>query len=119
MTKRIERVNQLIKKELSQIILREVDFPENVLVTLIHVDTSPNLIETKVFLSIMPEDKAPHVLGILNKRIYILQQVLNKRLKMRPMPRIIFKEEIGVQKAGRVDEILERIKGNCKKTENV
>jgi ribosome-binding factor A len=119
MTKRIERVNQLIKKELSQIILREVDFPENVLVTLTRVDTSPNLIGTKVFLSIMPESRAADILKILNKTIYGIQQALNKRLKMRPIPKIIFYQEKETPKAGRVEEILEKIKSNCKKTENV
>jgi len=119
MTKRIERVNKLIKKELSQIILREVDFPDNVLVTLTRTDTSPNLIETKVFLSVMPENKAADILKILNKIIYGLQQALNKRLKMRPIPRIMFYQERETSKAGRVEEILEKIKSNCKKTENV
>jgi len=119
MTKRIERVNQLIKKELSLIILKEIDFPCDVLVTLTRVNASPNLIEAKVFLSIMPEDKTSYVLGILNKRIYFLQQALNRRLKMRPTPKIIFKEEKEIQRAGRVEEILEKIKNNCKKTENV
>lgn len=119
MTKRIERVNQLIKKELSRIILREIDFPDNVLVTLTRVDTSPNLIETKVFLSMMPENRAADILKILNKTIYGIQQALNKRLKMRPIPKIIFYQEKETPKAGRVEEILERIKSNCKKPENV
>jgi len=119
MSKRIERVNQLIKKELSQIILREVDFPDNVLVTLTRADTSPNLIETKIFLSVMPENRASDILKILNKTIYGLQQALNKRLKMRPIPKIMFYQERETPKAGRVEEILEKIKGNCKKTENL
>ncbi len=39
MSKRIPQVNQLIKKELSQIILREIEFPVGVLVTLTRVET--------------------------------------------------------------------------------
>jgi ribosome-binding factor A len=77
MVKRIERVNQLIKKELSQIILREIDFPCNVLVTLTRTDTSPNLIETKVFVSTLPENRSQETLDILNKNVYMIQQALN------------------------------------------
>ncbi|MCX6760820.1 MAG: 30S ribosome-binding factor RbfA [Candidatus Nealsonbacteria bacterium] len=119
MIKRIERVNQLIKKELSKIILREADFPNNVLVTLTRIDTSPNLIETKVFVSTMPESRAQETLDILNKNIYRIQQTLNKRLVMRPIPKIMFREEKEVRGAGRVEELLEQAKRDCKKTENV
>ena len=43
MSQRILKVNQLIKKELSQIILKEAEFPKEVLVTLTRVETLPNL----------------------------------------------------------------------------
>ncbi|TFG35898.1 MAG: 30S ribosome-binding factor RbfA [Parcubacteria group bacterium] len=119
MANRVEKVNQLIKKELSRIILREIDFPDNVLVTLTRVDTSPNLIETKIFLSTMPEGRTKETMDILNKDIYRIQQSLNKRLVMRPLPRIMFREEKETRGAGRVEELLEQAKRDCKKTENV
>lgn len=110
MSERIQRVNQLIKKELSQILLREVDFPKDILVTITRVDTSPNLRESKVFISTVPEDKAQRVLKILNQEIYELQQKINRRLKMRPVPRIKFSEERETAEAGRIEEILEKLK---------
>ncbi len=109
MSKRIQRVNQLTKKELSQIILRGVDFPEGVLVTVTRVETSPNLTESRVYVSIMPENQITKILNILEKLIYFLQQKLNKRLKMRPLPKIIFMEEKKTAEAGRIEEILEKI----------
>ena len=110
MSKRIQRVNQLIKKEFSQILLREVDFPKDILVTITRVDTSPNLRESKVFISTVPEDKARRVLKTLNQKIYELQQKINRRLKMRPVPRIRFSKERETAEAGRVEELLEKLK---------
>ena len=110
MSKRIDQVNQLIQEELSQIILKEIEFPKNVLVTLTRVETTPNLIESKVFISVMPEDKMDEVFRILNERIYEIQQMLNKRLKMRPVPRIEFWKEKKTSEAGRIEEILEKLK---------
>ncbi len=110
MTRRIQRVSQLIKKELSQLLLKEVDFPEGVLVTITRVETSANLFQAKVYISVMPEEKLSKVLQILDKLIYFLQQRLNKRLKMRPIPRIIFMEERATAEAGRVEELLEQLK---------
>jgi len=99
----------LIKKELNRIILREVDFPKNVLVTITRVETSSNLIQSKIYISAIPESQNPQVLEILNGQIYDIQQALNKRLKMRPIPKIIFMEEKKTQEAGRVEELLEKI----------
>ena len=112
MPDRIPQVNQLIKKELSQIILREVDFPEGILVTLTRIETAPNLIQAKAYISVMPEDKVRDVLEILEKLVYRLQQKLNKRLKMRPIPRIQFVEEKAIREAGRIEELLEKINKN-------
>jgi len=107
--KRNLRVNQLIKKELAQIILREINFPKDLLVTVTRVETSANLIQAKVYISVLPINKSTQVLEILNKHIYDIQQKLNKRLKMRPIPRIIFVQEKKTQEAGRIEELLEKI----------
>jgi ribosome-binding factor A len=110
MTKRIQRVNQLIKKELSQILLREIELPQDVLATITRVETSSNLIESNVWISVLPEEESERILETLNKKIYFLQQKLNKRLKMRPIPRIKFLEEKKTAEAGKVEEILENLK---------
>lgn len=110
MRKRIQRVNTLIKREIGQIILREVDFPEDTLVTISRVETSVNLNQAEVYVSVMPEGQSDRIIQILNRQIYELQQELNKRLKMRPIPRIEFKKEEKTEEAARVEEILEEIK---------
>ena len=110
MSKRIQRVNQLIKKEISQLLLREVEFPADTLVTVTRVETSADLKESNIWVSVIPEERQKRILQILNKNIYILQQKLNKRLKMRPIPRIKFLEEKKTREAGRIEEILEELK---------
>ena len=110
MTKRIQRVNQLIKKELSQILLREVEFPAGVLITVTRVESSLNLNQAKVYISCLPEEKTSVVFKILDRRIYKLQQELNYRLRMRPIPRIKFVEEKETKEAGKIEEILEKLK---------
>jgi len=110
MAKRIQRVNELIKKEISQIILREVEFPKNVFVTVTRVETSPNLIESKVFISVLSEQDKSTVFTLLNRQIYALQQGINKRLRMRPIPKILFSEETRTVEAGKIEALLEKLK---------
>ena len=110
MSNRIQRVNSLIKNELSQILLREIDLPRNVLVTLTHVETSVDLNQAKIYISVMPENQIDRVLKFLDRRIYDIQQELNKRLRMRPVPRIKFQKEEKTKEAARVEELLEEVK---------
>jgi len=110
MKERILKINSLIKKELGKILLREIDFPTGSLVTVTRVDTSPNLIQTKVYISTIPEESSQEVFDVLENNIYSIQQKLNKKINMRPMPRIFFVKEKATSEAGRVEELLEEIK---------
>jgi ribosome-binding factor A len=114
-SKRIKKVNQLIKKELSQIILREIEFLPGSLVTLTRIETSPNLIESKVYFSVIPSEKQKNAFSVLNRQIWHIQQLLNKRLRMRPIPKIIFLEEKQIVEAAKVEEILEDLQKLKKK----
>lgn len=107
---RIEKVNSLLEREISKIILREIALPDGVMATLTHVDTTSNLIEAKVYISTFPEEKSGEVLKTLNKEVFDIQQKINKKLNMRPIPKIIFSKDENTKKAGRIEELLETLK---------
>ena len=108
-TNRIEKVNSLLEHEIGKIISRDFTF-NDALVTLTHVDASANLIQAKAYISTMPDDRTDHVISVLNKGVYDVQQKINKLLNMRPIPKIIFVKDERIQKAARVEELLEKIK---------
>lgn len=109
MSNRIQKVNSLLKHELSNIIFKDFDFSE-VLVTLTHVEVTTNLIDAKAYISVFPEDKIDDVINILNRNIYKTQQKINKLLKMRPIPKIKFVKDREISKAGRIEELLGQLK---------
>lgn len=110
MSERIQRINQLLKKELSQTILDELDFDPDTLVTLTRVETAMDLGDANVFVSVMPEDKMRQVVKILNNNLWKMQKILNKRLRMKIVPKIRFVEEKQTREAARIEEILAEIK---------
>lgn len=110
MSKRIERVNSLIQEELGKIICREIEFPVGSLVTTTRVETSIDLINAKVYIAVLPQDNCKRVLEILNKLVYMLQKMLDKRLRMRPVPKIRFVEEKQTGEAEKIERILGEIK---------
>ncbi len=110
MNKRISRVNELLQKEIGQILFREFDMGEGTFLTITRVEAFPNLQQARVYISIMPETKEAEVLRLLSRNIYEIQQTLNKRLQMRPVPKIQWVKDTVAPQAQRVHELLEKVK---------
>lgn len=110
MSERIPRVNQLFKKEISKIIVKEFEMPLGVLTTITRVEVTPNLIQARVFVSVIPEGKFAEIFKYLKNNVYNIQQKVNKKLAMRPVPKIIFVEERKTREAARIEELLDQLK---------
>ena len=94
MTQRMERLNQVLKEELSKIIKKELDLPKELLVTLIEVDTLKDLSSCSVFISVFPEEKQEQIIDFLNRKAYLLHQALNKKLFIKRVPKLKFRKEV-------------------------
>lgn len=110
MHSRLNRVNELIKTNLAEIISREVELPPGVFVTVTKVDTSRDLRYARVFASVFPEKKFGQVMEILKKRIYAIQGTLNKKLHMKPLPRIEFVSDKTEVEADKIERILKSVR---------
>ena len=108
MSHRIQKLNQLLKRELGQLLLKEFDFSKDVLITVTRVETSTDLSQARVYISTVPD--FPKITKILDNKIYFLQHRLNKRLRMKIVPKIRFLEEKKAGEAAKIEEILEKIK---------
>ena len=114
MNNRIERVNSLLEKEISKILLKDFAFSPEILVTLTHVDTTANLIDAKAYISIFPDEKADAIIHALDKSVYDVQYKINRTLRMRPIPKIKFVKDKELSRAGRIEELLGKLKNNEK-----
>jgi len=114
---RIKRVNNLIQEVLAKIFLKELDLPKEILVTITRVETSPDLNEAKVFISVFPEKEREKIIENLKKNIYFFQKKLDKKLVMERVPKISFLVEEKTVEAGRIEEIIAKIqeKERCNK----
>jgi ribosome-binding factor A len=109
MFSRVDRINELIKETLAKIISEEIDFPLDVFVTVTRVDTSRDLRYARVFLSVFPEKKFGEALRALSRKIYFLQGKLNKKLTMKPLPRIEFVSDKTEAEADKIEKLLKSI----------
>lgn len=113
---RLDRINELIKETLAKIISEEVDFPLGVFVTVTKVDTSRDLRYTRVFLSVFPEKKFGEIFRSLENKIYSLQGKLNKKLSMKPLPRIEFVSDKTEVEADKIEKLLKEIQDSSQES---
>lgn len=109
-SQRVKKINELIKREMGRIFLREVEAPEGSLITITHVETTSDLIEAKIWISVFPIDKAKIVLKELLKKIGYLQRLLNHRLVLKFVPKISFLIDQTQEKVSQVEDILNKAK---------
>ncbi len=74
--------------------------------TVAKIDTTPDLRYTRIFLSIFPEKEQCYAFKTLSRELYRLQGILNKKLSMKPLPRIEFHLDTTEVKADEVEKIL-------------
>ena len=103
---RSERVSKLIREELSKIIIREVEFPD-ALVTITTVEVDKKLERAKVSVSVIPSSAGDAALAELEKHTGHLQYLLMKKINIKPMPRILFSIDRGLENAAKVEKLLD------------
>jgi ribosome-binding factor A len=109
MKHRLERVNELIKRELGELINREVSF-EAALVTVQHVDVTPDLKQAHVFVSVIgTEAETKAAMKVLHASRAVLQHLLSKRVVIKYTPHLHFKRDESIERGTRVINILEEI----------
>lgn len=93
---------------IADILLRDIHFPEGVLVTVTRISASEDLYYADVFISVLASDAAgeKEVLNQLSRATGEIQHELNKRLRMRPVPRITFAIDQEEKRRERVEKLL-------------
>ena len=106
MKHRLQRVNEVLKRELGELILRECQFPAQ-LVTVQEVDVTPDLKHAHVFISVIGSDEDRHSsMAILHAARVQLQGTLSKRVVLKFTPQLHFKLDAAAERGDRVLNIL-------------
>lgn len=113
--RRIQRLNKVLTQVVAEIFNREIFFGEGTFVTVTKAQVYHNMSIAEVFFTVLPESDNEKVLDILKTNIFDIQQFVNKKLPIRPVPKIIFKVDVGQEKAEEVYRLLEKAKNTKKK----
>ena len=115
MKHRLLRVNELIKRELSSLIARDITF-ENALVTINQVDVTSDLKSAHVYVSVLGEGRA-NAMKQLEENRSTLQADLSRHVVLKYTPHLIFHLDDSIERGARVIEIMQEIEAPGKKPE--
>lgn len=107
---RKDRVGDLIKREISQIILQELKDPGIGFVTITGVDVSSDLKHAKIFYSVLgDENSKKESTAALKRAGGFIQHEIGKRLKLRYTPEIAFRFDESVEYGARIEGLIQKI----------
>lgn len=111
-THRKGRINEEMKKELSQIILRELKDPRiTAMVTVTAVEVTADLKYAKVFLSIFSPNKEEEktTLEAIKKAAGFIRTRLSKTINLRLTPQLLFSQDTTINYGMHIDELLKQV----------
>jgi len=110
-THRIERVNQLIRQELSLLLLRETKDPRlSSYISINSVTTSPDLRYARVMVScVCEESRKKEIMEALAHSSGFFRSLLAKNLRMRRVPELTFVWDTSIERGSRIIELIDKV----------
>ena len=108
---RMERVQELMKQELSKIILQDLKDPRIGFVTVTAVDVSSDLRNAKVYVSLMGSEQqiADSWRGLQSSRGFLRREI-GHRVRLRYTPELTLELDKSVDYGVHIQELLQKIK---------
>ncbi len=109
MSQRLDRINELLRREISACIEKSFEFPD-VLVTVHAVETAVDLKDASVHIGVIGSpDQRRAVIHKLNARHGFIQGAVMKRVVLRNTPHFHFKLDDSIERGVRILNILDEI----------
>ena len=106
-TKRLARLNEQLKREVSELVLRKVRDPRVGLVTITSVEVAGDLGSARVYVRTQdPNDELNESLAGLEAAAPFLRRELGRSLHLRRVPELRFQQDHSLDQARRIEEIL-------------
>ena len=111
MSRRIDRVNELLRLEISQVLARQIKDPRlSGVITITEVRTTPDLRNALVLLSVMGDREAKkNALAGIESAAKFLRRELRGRLALRYVPFLRFVRDDSLEHADRLMTIMNQI----------
>ena len=116
---RIEKLQELIKQEMSKMLLKELKDPRIGFVTVTDVEMTGDLREAKIYVSIMGgEEQVKSSLEGLNSALGFVRREIGQRVRLRFTPEISFALDTSLDYGDHIQKLLLQVEGDIKNADN-
>jgi ribosome-binding factor A len=110
MTQRTERIDQLLRQEISQILAKEIADPEIGFATVTEVETAPDLRHARVWFSVIGQKaEREQTLRALDRAMGYVRRELGTRLRLRRIPELHVRLDDSVERGTRVLQLINEL----------
>ncbi|MEJ5220845.1 MAG: 30S ribosome-binding factor RbfA [Tepidiforma sp.] len=113
MTMRTTRVGELLRAEISELLLREVKDPRvgRGMVTITEVQVSPDLRRAVVYVSHLgtASERAEALEGLQHSAPFLHRELVH-RLSLRNVPELVFRFDPSIERGARLAELIEQVR---------
>lgn len=110
---RRRRLNELLKEELSRLVVFELKDPRVRSVTITGVEAAPDLTQAVVFVRSLAEDPpVEEAIAGLDSAAGFIRGVLGRELRLRRIPELRFEADRTLESARRIEALLDQALGS-------
>ncbi len=116
---RIEKLQELIKQEMSKMLLKELKDPRIGFVTVTDVEMTGDLREAKIYVSVMGgAEQVKSSLEGLNSALGFIRREIGQRIRLRFTPEISFALDTSLDYGEHIQKLLLQVEGDTKNVDN-
>ena len=114
MTQRTERVDELLRQEITSLLARDIADPRIGFATVTDVETAPDLRHAKVWVSVIgqPADRAATVRALEHAMPFVRRE-LGKRLRLRRIPEFSVRLDESIERGSRVMQLINELEAGA------
>jgi ribosome-binding factor A len=110
-TGRPQKLGDLIQRELSELLQRELRDPGVGMITITGVDVSPDFSHAKVFYTTLDRAHVGEATKGLRRAAGFLRSQLSKRINLYTVPELRFEYDESVERGDRLSRLIDSVKG--------
>jgi ribosome-binding factor A len=107
---RPQKLGDLIQRELSELLQRELRDPRVGMITITGVDVSPDFSHAKIFFTILQKEHLDETAQGLKKAAGFLRSQLARRIKLYTTPELRFEYDESVERGDRLSRLIDSAK---------
>jgi len=108
--KRSQRVSDLIREEIADIIMNKIKDPRLGFITVTGVKITEDLKIATIYISILKEEEKETAMEILNSAKGFIRTELSRRVRMKFIPALTFRIDESLEYGTRIEKLLKEIK---------